>query len=407
MDTYDRRWSRLGQVWARREGASVLVEPPSFLPLGDDMDSAFGLQKPQFLGKASVKVRSLEFVSPDSKPILGQVVKIRTRSYLVLFGTNHSRWNSLLGALVADGLESLPDDTPGEPLVKDRGPGFQGPTAWPIPGHDDPGTPFLLDRLRDGLRVAREYERGIRDDVGSECLHRYRVHLRRVRSLASLGRMWELLPEWNRLKMVLRSLQQRTNELRDLDVLRIDFPQLQGLLPWDEGQRLSGWRASLEVRRAAEFRGVKSWIVSEEHRFASLELDGLLRDLADLGEPWTVADLAASAFQKSARSLKQSLEKLGSDPADQALHEVRIQAKRMRSILLERLKGELEALRTKRQEAGASFDPLTFGLLLEVLVSDRARSKSEALADSAKLGSKPFLKALGRLVESRDHFDGP
>lgn len=438
LDTYDRRWSRQGRVWVRRGEATFLVEPPSFLALDQDAPTAFGLQKPQLLGRTTVRVRSLEFTNADQPPLRGQWVKIRTKAYLVLWGKDEDRWDPVVEALTVDGLEPL--GAPIEPLFKDKGPGFTGLTSWPAPVPEDHGVPFLLARLKDGLRVARQYEKGIQDDVDTECLHQYRVHLRRVRSLASLGRMWQLIPEWNRLKMVLRTLQQKTNELRDLDVLLLDFPELQGKLPWDEGPRLAGWGAWLVKRRQAELRRVKLWLESEEFQFALGEVESLLVDLEALGEPWSVADLATSAFQKSARSLQKSLKALGPRPVDAALHEVRIQAKRMRyvldglgdlgpastkllvttlkesqdglgrfqdrSILLNRLQAELVALRSKRKGSDAPCDPWTFGILIGVLVADQEHQKSAALKDSKRLRSKPFLKALGRLVEPQENADG-
>src|SRR6185369_8985625 len=68
LDTYDRRWSRLGQMWVRRDGAPFLVEPPTFFPREDDA-SVFGLQKPQVLGRITVKIRPVEFASPGGAPI--------------------------------------------------------------------------------------------------------------------------------------------------------------------------------------------------------------------------------------------------------------------------------------------------------------------------------------------------
>ncbi len=254
------------------------MSPPGLFPLRDDFEAAFGLQKPVPVGRWTVKVRSVTFVSEG--PVLeGQLVKIKAGWYLVLRGDG-PRWDAIAEALAADGLEPW---QPGPVFPADRGPSFTGPsTPEPAP-KSDPAAAFLLDRLRDGLRMARQYEKGVRDDVDTECLHLYRVWLRKVRSLTSLGRMWEVIPEWNRLKAVLRTLQQKTNELRDLDVLLLDIPGLQDGLPWDEGARLSGWVDSLGRRRQAEFRRVKAWLGSEDHRRASDEADRLLEDLAGLG----------------------------------------------------------------------------------------------------------------------------
>jgi len=243
-----------------------------------------------------------------------------------------------------------------------------------------------------------------------------------------------VVPEWNRLKTVLRTLQQQTNELRDLDVLLLDFPALQAALPWDEGPRLASWETELRRRRRLEHRRVKAWLESEDYRFAATEIDRLFEDLSPLGEPWSVGELAASAFEKSGLSLKKSLKALGPACADGVLHEVRIQAKRLRyfldglgalgpptavrfltaalketqeslglfqdrSILLERLKDERQAFRSERKPTPRQPDPLTFGILLGVLAAEQERRRAEARKDGRKLQSKDFLKALGRLAE--------
>lgn len=426
LDTYDRVWTRKGQVWVRRNEVLSVVSPPSLFP-ENDAPAGFGLQAPQLLGKVTAKVRTVTFESAQHSPILGQLVKVRGRSFLILQGKEDARWEVLVGAVRVDGLQSL---SPGSfPLVTDRGPGFVGPHLWPTPLDSEAAIGFLVDRLADGMRVARQYEKGIRDDVDTECLHQYRVHLRRVRSLTSLGLMWQTTPEWNRLKTVLRTLQQKTNELRDLDVLLLDFPGLQSQLPWDEGERLAGWEETLKNRRKAEWRRVKTWLASEEHRLASQEIDRLLADLRGLGEPWTCRDLASSAFDRSARGLRRSLKGLEPTSPDEAVHEVRIRTKRLRyvldglgslgpppvikilsttlkqtqdglgrfqdrAILLERLKAERALFRGGR----ATVDPLSFGILVGVVAGEHDHQKEKAWADCRTLRSKSFLKALDRLA---------
>jgi len=441
LDTYDRRWSRQGQFWIRQGDTVTLIEPPSLFPIAQDFETSFKLHKPQTLGRITVKVRSVKFLEVPG--LEGQLVKLRENSYLVLRFDSGDNGNSLLSSLTADGLEPL-ERTALPDFVQDRGSRFVGPTAWPLPNLADSGRLFLLEPLSDWLRVARQYEKGIRNDVDTECLHQYRVQLRRVRSLASLGRMWEGLPEWNRLKIVLRTLQQKTNELRDLDVLLLDLPGFEAALPWDEGPKLAGWASSIRKQRQGEQRRVRRWLEAEEHSDLWTELEQLLGELAVLGESWSVGDLASSAFQKSSRSLQRCLKNLGRQPADEALHEVRIQAKRLRyvleslgnlapapivkelvatlketqdglgrfqdrSLLLERLQVERSAIRKSQNRVGSGLqiDPLAFGILVGLLVGEQSRRKTEALADSRQLRSKAFLKALDRLAISGGSSRGP
>jgi len=425
LDTYDRLWTRRNQLWVRRSGRTCLVSPPSLFSENDDLKASFGFQAPLTLGKVTAKVRSLAFAT-DRSVLQGQLVKVRGRSYLVLRGKDDALLKAVENALLADGLEPV---VPGSlRMVADRAPAFEGPKAFSTPLGSDSAASFLIERVADELRVGRQYERGIAEDIDTECLHQYRVHVRRARSLVSLGLQWQTLPEWARLKTVLKALQQTTNELRDLDVLLLDFPELANLLPWDEGERLSGWENLLRLRRTAQWRRIRKGMSSEANRFVWAEIPALLSDLSGLGVPWSVSDLATSAFGRSARKLRRSLKGLGPQSPDGALHEVRIRTKELRyaldglgflgppavtktlsaalrqtqeglglfqdrSVLLDRLKAEREAFRSGKVGA----DALSFGILLGALAAEHRAQKHRALADCQKLQSRSFLKALKTL----------
>jgi CHAD domain-containing protein len=429
FDTYDRRWTREGQIWIRQGESLVLITPPSIFPSDSGEQASFGLQKPLKVGRAAVKVRTANFLFSEGPPVECQLVKVRVRTYLVLQGRDDEKLGALTSALVADGWEPFVSDSPVETLMHDRGPAFLGPAAWAKPNLQDPGISFLLNRMKDEWRMAKQYERGIVEDIDTECLHQHRVHLRRVRSLASLGRFWERVPEWNRLKTVLGDLQQQTNELRDLDVLLLDFPLLQAQLPWGEGDNLESWRSLLVRRRAAQWRAVRTRLDSEAHRLSSEEVDRLFNDLENLGEPWPLEDLVVSAFHKAAAGLNKSLKVVVASSPDEALHQVRIRAKKLRytldslgplaqvqavktltsflketqeslgrfqdrSILMQRLKNEREDLRNGRTGP----DALAFGLLVGIMVSDHDRQKADALIGCRRLRSKTFQRALDHLV---------
>jgi CHAD domain-containing protein len=242
--------------------------------------------------------------------------------------------------------------------------------------------------------------------------------------------MWERVPEWLRLKTVLGEIQRQTNELRDLDVLLLDFPDLQAQLPWEEGTHLEGWKALLVRRRLTEWRRVKAFLESGEYRLMSEEVRLLMDDLKDLGEPLTLGELASFVFEKAASGLHKSLKGLVPDSPDGALHEIRIRTKKLRyaldafgslgpvqtvkiltmvlketqeglgkfqdrSILLARLKNEWELFRTGQ----TGLDPLAFGLLVGILVSAHGSQKARAFEDCRQFGSKTFSRALDRLVD--------
>lgn len=425
VDTYDRRWTNQGRIWVRLDGVLTLVQPPSLLAFGTDA-GAFGLQAPVTVVKLVAKVRRVVWEAGKGK-IEGQVVTVGTQRFLIVESSD-PLVVALAAALEADGLTPVEGDQGW--WVKDKAGGFISlapQSALP----SAPAADFLLAHLRDGLRLARLYEKGTRDDVDTECLHQYRVHLRRVRSLTSEGLLWQLVPEWVRLKNLLRTLQQKTNELRDLDVLLLEFPDLQAALPWDEGLKLEGWKQTLARRRLAEFRRVRAWLKSEDYTAILAEVERLFDDLGRFGEPWTMAEWSTAVCARSAKGLKKCLVALGQAPADEALHELRIRAKRLRyvldtlgflgppglvkpligrlkqsqeglgrfqdrSILLGRLKAELQNVRQDHSVA----DPVALGMLAGVLVANHGAQKARALEDAHRLGSRPFLKALGKLVSA-------
>ena len=428
FDTYDGRWGSQGLVWMKRDGEMSLIAPPALVPVALWEPGAFGLQNPVKLGRATVRVRTLAF-GAEGASVTGHVVRARSRSYLVLQQSQGRFWTSLTSALAADGWEPLQAVSPLETLFTPKGTRFQPARPWPEPLATDAGTPFLIDRLRDEWRLARQYKRGVADDVDTECLHQYRVHLRRARSLVSLGRMWETIPEWVRLKSVLGNLQRQTNELRDLDVLLLDLPRLRGLLPWDEGKNLEDWDGALKLRRRAEWQRVKLWLESEQYGYSCSEIEALSSDLLGLGEPWALGRLAISVFQNAGGGLRKTLKTLGPGSPDEQLHEVRIRAKKLRyaldsfgslgppgtvktltsvlrlsqdglgafqdrSNLVARLKADRDAWGRGKPQ----LDPVAFGMLLGFLVSDHRVQKTAALKDCRRLEAKKFRDALDRLI---------
>jgi len=430
LDTYDGRWSRQGQIWIREGQVSALVTPPGTFALSTDL-SAFGLQKPLLLGRVTLRLRHVAFES-DQGFVEGQVVRFRTQSWFVLRGRDEA-FESLTRVLEAEGLE--PAGRGVGWMVSERAVAFMPPAAWPPLRPDESAAAALTARLADGFRMARQYEKGVRDDVDTECLHHYRVSLRRARSLLSLGRLWETIPEWDRLKLLLGQLQTATNELRDLDVLLLDLPGLRAKVPWGEGTHLAAWEASMAQRRRAEYRKVRAWLMSEAYASAAAEVTELIAALTSMGAPWTAEELAARTFERAAGGLRKILRRLPSDTPDETLHDVRIRAKKLRyaleglgslghqgsvrtlaaalketqealgkfqdrSVLLERLKTGLAGARSGKT------DPLAYVLLVGVIAGDHDRRKAEARASAKRLRSKPVLRALDRLANRSETGDG-
>jgi CHAD domain-containing protein len=420
LDTYDHHWVHQGQVWIRSSDELVKVSPPSVFPLDSDVKE-FGLQAPVVIGHAVLNLRSVTWVTPDDTVLEGQIVKCRRESWLIVRGQEGRVLDTLIDTLNAEGMEPWTRSQP--TWVSPKGPLFLPPRDWPEVEAGQEATPALLERIRDSWRVARQYERGILLAVDSECLHQFRVHLRRARSWASAGAQWQVIPEWQRLKDVLRLIQQETNALRDLDVLILDLPHLRAKLPKEQRDELQGWQDQVKAAQRTELRRVQKWLTSDEYQRYCTEVDRLCTDLQPLGEPWSWGQVARYSLAKVSSKLKTNLKALGTDPQDAQLHELRILSKRLRytldglgtvipgakdllaslkatqvalgdfqdrSVQWERFQAQLGVIRTS--ESGV--DALAFGMLVGILYSEQEPLRQKAIKASRVLGSKKFLQTL-------------
>ncbi len=418
FDTYDHRWQARGQVWVRTSSGFARVAPPALFPLSADAGE-FGLQAPVYLGKLTLRVRTVAWEAEGRPLVEGHIVKARRRSWLVLRSDDEQRLKAFEQMFVAEGMLSASADLPSWVPSGHR---FEGPQAAELEA-SQPAAACIATRLLDSFRVARQYEAGVLDNVDTECLHQYRVHLRRARSWCSLGIPWRGLPEWARLKDVLRRLQQETNALRDLEVLELDLPALRARLPWGEGLALEGWQTATVAQASAERARVCRWLRSADYARLCSDIVSLAGALGARGEPLTLGELTTNRFLGVARRLRKDLAALGDEPGDVQLHELRVASKRLRYVLeglgalvpqgrhlLILLKGTQQALgdfqdrsvlleHLKRQVAevrsgGASVDPLAFGLLLGSLAAEHEQLKRGAVEAARVLGSKAFRQGL-------------
>ncbi|NNM68324.1 MAG: CHAD domain-containing protein [Spirochaetales bacterium] len=270
--------------------------------------------------------------------------------------------------------------------------------------------------------MARQYEKGIQTDVDTECLHQYRIQLRKVRSLLSQGRMWKAQKPWTELKLLFKDLMQRTNELRDLDVLILEVPNLLARLPPAEAQALEGWKKLLEARRETARKKLKTWLSSKAYAQSIQNIDWEV--LNNEGEAWTAQELAQAALKRISKKLGQLLRTHA--PTDEVLHSVRIETKKLRyvvealgslfpeksvsrllkmirqaqlhlgqfqdsSLRLQRLQGEIP-----RQET-PQVDPFAYGVLVGVLWTEHALERKRAERAVQRLRRADFRQELGRL----------
>jgi CHAD domain-containing protein len=223
------------------------------------------------------------------------------------------------------------------------------------------------------LAATRRYEAGIIADTDVECLHRYRVLLRRTRSL--LGLMKGVLPtdDMQVLRQELAQIAARTNRLRDLDVFLASLPDCAVLLPEPLRPGLAGVTAEARRERGLERGRVLSLLRSRDY---AARMDRLAVTCA-AADSYASTPLAREPVDQAARQRiwKQCRSVLKAIPAlrsvavsEGELHRMRIGVKKARYLL---------------EIFGGFFDPDAVALL-----AARCRKLQSALGEVTDLGAQ-------------------
>jgi len=185
-----------------------------------------------------------------------------------------------------------------------------------------------LDHLRwlllRQLRELEAHDPGVRLGVEAEDVHKFRVATRRSRALIRAARPLigdALKPLGDELKWLGGAL----GPVRDLDVLLDHLREQVATLYGDNagGKKIV---ASFEKQRD-EARATMLEVLSSERYLTLLDrFPADVRALGDVEAEGTLEDLAGRELRK----LKKAYRGLGPSPADDALHELRIYAKRAR-----------------------------------------------------------------------------
>ncbi len=196
-----------------------------------------------------------------------------------------------------------------------------------------PGPPLSRDpgasRLREAIEVQRQalvrHDPGTRLGDDPENLHQHRVASRRTRAFLRATRTF-LDPEWRRsLTGPLGELAGATGPARDLDVLLEHVHDELGRVPEEDRAGGQALVATLDRARAETRRQL----------LAALESDGYRVLLARLRFPPRLATGVEEVrldrvARREFRRLAKTVRRLGKDPAEAALHGLRIELKRAR-----------------------------------------------------------------------------
>jgi CHAD domain-containing protein len=182
-------------------------------------------------------------------------------------------------------------------------------------------------------RIIR-HDPGVRLGDDPEHVHQARVGTRRLRSdLRTFGSLLDA--GWlDRIRSELRWVGNALGEVRDADVLSERLRADIATLPPIDSRAAGGILRRLASERD-EARG-RVLEVLDSDRYVTL-LEDLTSAAADPpvagdgeGGARRAADVLPSLVHKRWKSIKRAVESLGEDPPDPALHQVRIQAKRLR-----------------------------------------------------------------------------
>src|SRR5262249_49295368 len=185
------------------------------------------------------------------------------------------------------------------------------------------------------LNIMVANEPGVHADLDTEFLHDYRVSLRRTRSL--LGQIKDVFPAdvVTHFRTEFRWLAQATTVKRDLDVLLLNLRRISESVPADD---LAALVSFLSRKQLQEQRLLERILESKRYRDLLGSWQGFLQDPPPgAAEP---ADAARPLLQVTSRRILRLYSRLvdqareihDETPAD-ALHEVRIEAKKLRYMI--------------------------------------------------------------------------
>jgi CHAD domain-containing protein len=201
---------------------------------------------------------------------------------------------------------------------------------------DQPAVSALRTILLDLLDTLETNVSGTVADIDSEFLHDLRVACRRTRS--ALTQLKGVLPERTVAPFIaeFKWLGSVTSSLRDLDVYLLEMPTYRAVLPNGAGADLDPLVAFIRKERLRARRSVSRALQSRRFR----RLRTRWRDtLEGLESPpgrtatRTTADLASPRITKAYLRILKRGTGLGEDPPAEALHRLRIDAKKLRYLL--------------------------------------------------------------------------
>lgn len=196
----------------------------------------------------------------------------------------------------------------------------------------------LKQVYRSLLRTIIANEPGLRADLDTEFLHDFRVAVRRTRS--ALSQLKGLYPEAtvSEFRREFNWLGSLTGPTRDLDVNLLKMADYRALLPEEVRADLEPLTEFLERHRGLEHRRMVQALAGKRYRDLVERWQTFLDQPPAEGElprnaATPIGELASRRIWKAYRRVLEKGEAIGPETPPEALHRLRIEAKKLRYLL--------------------------------------------------------------------------
>jgi CHAD domain-containing protein len=334
-------------------------------------------------------------------------------------GTDQRGRKWITRRILKAGFKPLPP-TLLEPALRAAGikpQGYSGKVRVPLEPDLPAGEAIFLiaDHL---LRTMKANLPGVKKDIDTEFLHDFRVAVRRTRSLLALTK--GVLPPGVRkeAQAKFKRIGGMTGPLRDLDVYLLRYPEYLELLPAEFHPGLKEIFARV-IRRRASIRGDLDARLAENELSAFLyEWDQFLAEGAPTGKAapadsqLPIGTLAGRLIAKRYRRLVKLGNKALAQGTDEALHQLRIEGKKLRYCLeffasLYSARTVRELLRTLKKLQDHLGDHNDLVIQLADLHSLLTEKRGARLSDQAAAAVGALIVKLGeRKAEVHDRIAG-
>jgi CHAD domain-containing protein len=229
--------------------------------------------------------------------------------------------------------------------VFDRIQGVAGefPSQYPSDKHvelqpDMPTHEAVRAVLKRMLAIMLKNEPGIRKDIDTECLHDFRVAVRRTR--AALGQIKYVFPEeaTESFKNFFRELGRSSNELRDLDVYLLGRERFEQMLPNEWRSRVDPLFRLLQSERDRCHRAFIARLDDPETKKGLTDWGTFLNRQPDTIAPLKNATrpalkVARKAIRKRYRRVMKAGIAIDDSSPGKELHKLRLHCKKLRYLL--------------------------------------------------------------------------